>query len=820
MRHKYVLLLVTVSLQLITSMLTTAQQTKVRGYIMDSLSQTPLPFVNISIPDSKQGTITNAEGTFFLEIIGEVDTIKVSFLGYQTQAIPINAGRYQELHIALCPKSTELDAAIITPGENPALQLIRKVRKRKHYLNIKHRQNISYDVYNKVELAINNVDSTYRNNFLLRKFPFVFDYVDTSAITGKQYLPFFFSEAYSTYYYRRSPKLEKEIIQASKISGVNNASVSQLTGKMYQKINIYNNFLKIFTPGFVSPLANAGGFYYKYYLVDSTTIDKHWCYQVSFTPKRPNEKTFEGYLWIADTSFAVKSYQLRIAKQVNLNYINEFVASAEFRKVKDSLWLPEQELATVDFTVDKTLPGFFGKKTTHFDNYIFSEAFPDSVSRIKPNISINSGITPEDKDWSKLRMVPLTLKEQGIYEMIDSVQNTRPYERWRKLAGLMGMYHYELGKFEIGPYYRLYSFNDIEGHRFRFGGRTSNNFNKTWMLHGYLAYGEKDNDYKYGGGVMWVPRKMPRTSLHLQGSSDYEQLGKSVFALTDDNIFGSLLSRSSYNKRTYTNNVSLSFLKEWYPGLTHTLTARFKEINASSEVPFLTSTETGLISLNEIRTTEINLHTRYAKNEKYLRGQFERVKLGTTRPVFKFDITVGAAQIFQTHFNYLKLHTNISDKVPISPMGYFHYIFDAGYLAGSLPYPLLELHPANETYTFDRYAFNMMNYYEFASDRYASLVFEQHFQGFFFNKIPLIKRLYLREVVTAKGVIGSLSNRHSSVLAYPDQMYEIRHPYWEVSVGLENLLKLFRVDAVWRMSYLDHPDTENFGLRISLQVIL
>ncbi|MFO7938144.1 MAG: DUF5686 family protein [Bacteroidales bacterium] len=797
-----------------------AQQTKIRGRVVDSISGEPLPHVNITSDIPELGTISNASGEFFLETNKQPTALSFSFIGYQTHAVSIHPGQYQEIHISLMPQSMDLEAAIITPGPNPAYALIEEVKRRRSYLNPQHIGAVSYNVYNKTQLAINNVDSTYRENLILKRFPFVFDYVDTSAITGEKFLPFFFSEAYSTFYYRSTPKLEREIIRATKVSGIDNQSVSQLTGKMYQKINIYNNFIKVFDPGFVSPLANSGSFYYKYSLIDSTTLDNHWCYQVSFTPKHPNEKTFEGYMWIADSSFAVKQFQLRIAKNVNINYINEFVFSARYKQVSDSVWLPKEEHALVDFTVDRTLPGFLGQKSTYYTQHQLYNTLPDSIAKIKSNVIVKESESGNLANWEHMRTAPLSRKEQGIYQMIDSVKNTPRYERWRKIGRLFGIYHYELGYFELGPYYKTYSQNTIEGHRFRLGGRTSNHFSKTWMVHGYGAYGLKDEEIKYGGGIYYVPKKLPRTSFHLSGFADYEQLGKSPYALTEDNIFASLLSRSSYNKLTFSQAVTFDFLKEWYPGLTHTLTLKHKRIHATENVPFQRPTPDGPLPIESIATSELNLHTRIAKDEKYLRGEFERLKLGTPHPVFKFNITAGLPNVMGSDYTYLKFHTNISDKVPVSPMGYFHYVFDAGYLFGKIPFPLLELHPANETYTFDRYAFNLMNYYEFASDRYASLFFDHHFQGFLLNKIPLIKRLYLREVVSAKVIIGNLRNKHRDLLEFPASMNELTQPYWELSAGIENILRLFRVDAVWRMNYLTHPGAEKFGIRISLQVIL
>jgi ABC-type transport system involved in Fe-S cluster assembly fused permease/ATPase subunit len=147
------------------------------------------------------------------------------------------------------------------------------------------------------------------------------------------------------------------------------------------------------------------------------------------------------------------------------------------------------------------------------------------------------------------------------------------------------------------------------------------------------------------------------------------------------------------------------------------------------------------------------------------------------------------------------------------------YIVDAGKIFGAVPFPLLKLHEGNETYSFDRYAFNMMNYYEFASDQYASLFVEHHFQGLFLNHIPLMRKLKWREVVSGKALIGSISNTNKNILEFPIGLNSVSKPYFEAGVGVENIFKVIRVEALWRLSHLDNTNIEQFGVRVGVQII-
>ncbi|MBI9054044.1 MAG: carboxypeptidase-like regulatory domain-containing protein [Bacteroidales bacterium] len=796
------------------------QLTKVRGVIIDFNTQEPVPFANVTFKNSSIGTITNTDGEYFLETRKDYDSIIVSFIGYKQKVSLVQKYHFQELNFELEPDVFALEEIVVRPTENPAHPILRNIIANKAKHNPDKFESYNYKLYNKVEIDINNVDEDFKNQRLLRDFQFIFDYVDTSAITGKSYLPIFITESFSDYYFNKNPKLEREIINATKISGVENTSISQFTGKMYQKINIYNNYESVFEPGFVSPIADFGLMYYKYYLIDSAFIGDKYCYQISFIPKRKQERTFRGDFWVNDSTFAIVKIQMRMAKDVNINYINDFVANYEYELVNDSLWFLKNEQLFFDFNLtDKTL-GFFGRKSTNYMNIELDAPVPEEVSKINDNVIVKEDAIINDEEyWDAKRPEKLTPKEKDIYKMVEEIQDVPIYRTYEKIVGMFAMYHFEVGLFEIGPYYKMFSFNEIEGNRFRFGGRTSNNFSTKLMFNAHAAYGEKDERFKYGGGFIYMFNKNPRLAIGAQYKNDIQQLGQSPNALTEDNFFTSLLRRNPNYKLTMVNDFSTYVEKEWFQGLSNKLTFNYKSIEPTEYIPFQKTSTNDTVFFEDVTTTEVSLNIRFAKNEKFIRGEFERVSLGTNKPIFNINLTAGLNNIFGSQYEYYKVDVSLAHKVPMGTLGYFKYILDVGQVFGDVPYPLLKLHEGNETYGFDRYAFNMMNYYEFASDRYISLYAEHHFQGLFLNKIPLMRKLKWREVISAKGLIGELSNRHESIMDFPEGLYQVNDPYLEASVGIENILKIFRVDAMWRLSYLDHEDIEKFGVRVLVQFV-
>jgi hypothetical protein len=220
------------------------------------------------------------------------------------------------------------------------------------------------------------------------------------------------------------------------------------------------------------------------------------------------------------------------------------------------------------------------------------------------------------------------------------------------------------------------------------------------------------------------------------------------------------------------------------------------------------------IDKSNIQSSEITFSTRFAWNEKFLNGEFERISLGTTFPVLQVAYTAGLKGVFNSDYNFHKLYINISDRYRQNPIGYIDYMFEAGKIWGTIAYPLLDLHPGNETYAYDIYAFNLMNYLEFGSDQYLIGTATHHFDGFFLNKIPLFKKLKWRELVAAKVVWGNISTSNQMELLLPTTLSSLKNlPYAEAGFGIENIFKFFRVDALWRLTYIDKNYISNYQLR-------
>lgn len=798
-----------------------AQTTKVSGKVVDFVSREPLPFINVVFKGTTAGTTTDFDGNYMLSSDKPSDSLIFTYVGYQRLAIKIKKGETQQYNVGLQASTVALKEVVIKPGENPAHAILKKVIQNKPFNDREKLDYYQYEVYNKIEFDINNINDKFKKSTVVKPFKFIFDNIDSSNIAEKPFLPLFLSESISEVYYRKKPKVTKEVIKATKVAGVDNESVSQFTGDLYQNVNIYDNAILVFGKNFTSPVSDAGLFFYRYYLIDSMVVDGKYCYQIQFKPKRKQSLCFVGNMWINDTTFAIKRLEMNMSGEANINYINTFNVVQDYQNVEGS-WFLKKDKLVVDFIIQKSKPGFYGRKSTSYSKYLVNKPVEEKFYSKTDNLIVEEGANDKQIDfWLENRHDTLSKNEQGIYKMVDTIRTIRAFKTYQEIIQSVTSGYRVMGYFELGPINKLYSRNNIEGSRIRLGGRTSNKFSKWHEFSGYAAYGFKDLTYKYGFGYRGFITKDPRQMIGFNYKNDYEILGQSQNGFSYDNFIATIFRIRPLTNLTNLQDYSAYYSYEWFPGFQNkiSLVHRIYTPVAGFKYTFLGS-DNAVQELSNIITSEIRLFARLAIDEKYLAGEFDRVSLGTKWPIFAVQYNTGIKGAFKSDYKYHKVNINIVDRFRINPLGYTDYVLDAGKFFGNVPFPLMEIHGGNETYFYDPYAFNMMRFYEFVSDEYASLSVSHHFEGFFLNKIPLMRKLKWREVVSGKALVGAVNAKSSKILIFPDALNTLNgKPYYEAGVGVENIFKILRFDLLWRLSHLNNPDISKIGFRGTLQFI-
>lgn len=810
------------SILFLYSFMAYAQEYTINGKVYDADSKEPLPFVPVIIKGTTVGTSTDFDGNFTIKTSKLGDSLISTYVGYKRLSRPIKRGVNQNVNMPMILEGINLLEVVVKAGENPAHRIIRNVIANKPRNNKRRLDAYQYETYNKVEFDLNRIPKEMREKKIFKPIQFVFDNVDSIYSDEKPSLPIFITEAISDIYYRSNPTLKKEVIRANKITGIENTSITSVMGDMYQNINIYDNHILVFGKDFVSPISDNGFFYYKYYLEDSLFIGNTRCYHIRFKPKRPQELCFSGNMWISDTTWAIKRLEMSIPKDANINFINAANVVQEFTQV-DSTWMLSKDRLVIDFAMNKKQVGIYGRKTTSYKNFIINQPKDPKFYEFGDKIIVeDSALHKSDEFWNQNRHDSLSIREKKIYHMIDTIKTLPVYRTWVDVFTLFVSGYKVVNNFEIGPYFNLLSYNRVEGPRVRFGGRTSSKFSRWYELQGYVAYGFKDEKFKYSVGFKtFISKKPHRQLVGMTYKSDYEILGQSQNGFSQDNLFASLFRTSPLTNLTRVDQTYAWYEREWIDGLSSKITLIGRTITPLAANVYKYYKRDGSIADKEnIRNTELRLNVRFAYKEKFISGDFTRISLGTKWPVLQINYSKSLQNAFRGEYDYQKVVLNVSDRVRlISLLGYTDYIAEAGKIFGTVPFPLMELHGGNETYVYDYMSYNMMKYYEFASDQYASLGVFHHFEGLLFNKIPLIKKLKWREVVTCKALWGSVNDKNKRALIFPKTLNAIgNEPYVEVSAGIENIFKVFRIDALWRCTHHRAKAIDNFGVKLGFQL--
>ena len=803
----------------------TFSQYVIRGKVFALDNKEALPFVGVFIKGTTIGAQTDFDGNFIINSPKPGDSLVAVYIGYKRLSRPINKSlNNQELNFPMESEGTALEEIVVKAGENPAHRIIRNAVKNKDNNNRNKLNAFEYEAYNKVEFDLTRIPKEMRNKKILKPISFVFDNVDSSYSGEKPSLPFFIIESLSNFYYKSDPKRKKEVVIASKITGLENSSVSQVLGDMYQNVNIYDNNIQVANKQLPSPISENGLFYYKYYLQDSAFENNQYIYHLTFKPKRKQELSFTGNIWVADTTWGIKRLEMSLPKDANINFINTANIIQEFAYT-DNTWMLTKDRLVIDFAPTKKAIGFYGRKTTSYKKIKLNQPYDEKFYEFADKIVVDEDATKKsDEFWNENRHDSLTTREKKIFKMIDTIQSLPVYKTWVDVFYIIVAGYKQFNNFEIGPYSNLVSYNRVEGTRLRFGGRTSDMFSTWYELNGYVAYGIKDEVWKYALGFRsFLSKKPQRQIVGMNYRSDYEILGQSTNGFSQDNVLASFFRTSPLTNLTRVASTQAYYEREWFQGLITKLTFVGREFTPLGTNRYSYIKRDGTVSDKEnINNTEVRLNVRFAWKEKYVGDGFKRLSIGSRFPVVQANYSKSLQNAFKGEYDYHKLVLNVSDRIRITPiLGYTDYVLEGGKIWGIVPYPIMELHGGNETYIYDQMAFNMMKYYEFASDQFMSLSLFHHFEGLFLNKVPLLRKLKWREVATLKTVWGSVNPQNRKTLLFPASLSALdKGPYAEASIGIENVFKIFRADMFWRLNYHLPRAIDNFGFKFGFQVML
>lgn len=777
------------------------------GTVRDVQSDERIPFASITFKGTAYGGLTDSAGGFsFAYPEWPSDTVIVSCVGYQPYSfyLPTDSTRITvEIQME---RGTFNEGVQVKVRINRGLWVWRKIVQHKDKNNRYKFDNFSYELYNKLELDIKNLN--FRRFTKLKPLRNLDDIITSHMVDSlgqdQKYLPAYLTEAVSDYYYQKKPQKRREVIKGVNTNGVKNESILKFLGGMDQNINVYNNFIPVFDKQFVSPASDNGDMYYNYNVIDTQMIGGQRYFHLTFVPRRKGSSTFEGDCWVHVGSYAIQRMNLRLGKDANINFVESLSLIQEFSLINDSTWFLTKDKFVADISpAGKKVPGVIGRKTTTYRNIIVNDSTVTAElvknKKLEEVVVVDEANNKDSSYWSssRSRHEELSRIEKGIINMLDTLNNSPSFQRLTKQLKFLATGYFDVGNVELGSAFNWFTANGWEGFRMRFDVASNKYFDKHFWYHGYLAYGFGDKKFKGKGEFFYLPKKDPRQYFLLSYTNDLD-FGQNYYGeVTQDNIFAlAIRKRNVTRKYLRVEEKKFEFFNETRSGFSTLFTLNHKNYYPLLNLPPKDSFD--LPRSQAMTTAEVSLRLRFAYLEKFLESTFFRTSLGSPYPIIEANITKGFKNVLSSGYNYTKISASISDYINVPPLGNISFNVFGGKTFGKLPYVFLDMAPGNDLFYYNRHAYNMMNRFEFLHDQYAGVNFEHNIGSGIFRIMPKLK---FRQFWTAKALWGSLSDANRQMNFKEGNLFQSLNgkTYLELGTGIDNILRFIRIDCVWRV---------------------
>ncbi|MCD8386736.1 MAG: DUF5686 and carboxypeptidase regulatory-like domain-containing protein [Bacteroidales bacterium] len=821
------------------------KQYYVSGIVRDSLTLEPLPFASVVVAGEVAGTLSNEKGIFEITAPEDAQILQVACLGYEKKLVPIRKGMVNLYDVKMSPTATVLNEVVVrkqkySKKNNPAVEFAKRIKDSGQLTDPERNPYYSYDKYEIITFALNDFTEKEEGSWLMNKFPFLWDHVDTSEISGKPILNIMAKEKASECYYRKSPTARKEVVTGVKQNGFDEIADQQGTlaflEDVLREIDVYDNDINILQNRFVSPLSRIAPDFYKFYLTDTVEVRGERCIVLSFYPHNTASFGFNGQVFVPvnDSTMFIKKVTMKAPRNINLNFIENLYISQEFDRAPDGSRLKAHDDMTIELKIVPGKPGFYVRRNVAYANHSFEAAADESIySTLGNEITTAEAKERDEEFWSQARLLNVTENESNVDDLMRKLRGVPLYYWTEKVLKILFTGYINLGpnsKFDYGPVNTTISHNSLEGWRLRAGGMTTANLSKRWFGRGYVAYGFKDHKWKYGAEVEYSfidkeyhSREFPMNSFRLTSRYDVDQIGQHYMFTNQDNIFISLKRMSDF-LITYKRENRLEYNLELRNNFS-VCAAIANEIQEST--PYMQFTNGYGESIKDFSETSLSVELRYAPGEKFYQAKSFRIPLNLDAPVFILRHTIAPKGWLGSKYMVNFTEASVQKRFWFSAFGFADVLIKGGHVWSQSPYLNLLIPNANLSYTIQPESFALMNPMEFVNDSYASWDLTYWLNGALFNFIPGWRQLRLREVVAFRGLWGHLSDKndpslHPELLQYPIEATVTRmsnRPYMEISAGLDNIFKCLRVDYVWRLSYRDVPySIDRHGLRVAVHV--
>lgn len=858
--------LLLLTLCLCATLLVTAQN--LTGTVVDKKTGEKLPFVNVAQED-RIVTQTDTDGRFSLPF--RRGKLRFSMIGYETKTVSVDEAA--DITVRMESNDNQIGEAVVTGRRgkysrknNPAVELMRKVIAAKKDNDLTAHDYYSIDKYSKMTFALNEVTDKIFEEGKFKRLPFLKEHVETCNETGKLILPISVDETVSRDIYRKSPATSKTIILGQRSTGLNDLFntgdiMTTMLKDCFTDVNIYEDEVRLLQYPFTSPISSRSAIsFYRFFIEDTTYVDSTKCIRVDFTPNNAQDFGFSGSIYImADSTYRVKMVDMGIPGRSDVNFVERMRIIQKFEELPSGEQVLVNDDMLVQLKIANHIQKFQVRRTTEYSNFSF-EPISDKAFDFKGNQLTDANALMRSEDfWEQHRSEALTQSEDKMSLLVKRLEQVKGFKAVLFIAKAFIENFVETSvdpkhpsKVDIGPVNTMISQNFVDGLRLRASAQTTANFHPQLFLKGYVAYGFKDHRWKGMGEVTYsfnkkayLPREYPVNNLTFSYNRDVMSPSDKFLPTDKDNVFTSF-KWTTVDHMMYYENFKLTWDREWSNGLRFKAQLRTQKDEPTAALFYQSLDGSGAPTQDptnyrkEFRTNDLMLNLTYQPGTTWINTKQRRIAANNDAPIYSLAHTTGLYEHMGRNYSYNLTEVSLYKRFWVGSWGKIDTYLQGGVQWNQVPFPLLIMPAANLSYIMEDHTFNLINNMEFLNDRYASLMFSWDMNGKIFNRIPLLKKLKWREYIGCNVLWGTLSSKNNPFLEknasnsrlyyFPghfnaDGSYEYlstvmdrKKPYVEVIAGIHNIFKVFHIEYVRRLTYLDRPGTDKWGIRFMFRV--
>ena len=847
--------------------------TTISGILYDRQTGEPIPYATISTEtrQSVTGTASDDKGAFTIKLQQELiasDTIalQISCIGYEGRTLRLDKYQNHELgRIPLSRKETVIETVVVKPKKeryrrkgNPAVTIMRQVMQHKERNHLSALPDYSYQLYQKTLLAQGDV-TRGKGYWGIPKWRMK-SFVDSSALARTPILPFSLRERHIVYA-QQSGHPEPPLLLGTRHKGVeqvvDEGLLSSNIDALLAPVDIYNNDLSLLSKEIIGPLhAQLGITFYKYYLRDTIPdASGNPCYQIQFVPIEMRDAGFSGTLLVDTVDYSIHRVEMRLPTTANVNWVDRLEITIDYAPQSitrqdgrpDTLWLPERQRLDALFRVSKRLDiSALARVTSIYSHYETGTTAlrPETLDPrlLLPADTLQQLMTRVIDDYGLVvRPEPIDSTEQRATQLVDYILHDPGYKLFSLGARMASVgfipipaepLHRERVYLDLGPLETLISANLIEGVRLRLGGMTTARLHNQLFAEGYVTYGFKDKKWKYYARLIYAtkpkelhPHSYPRNNFALAVRNDLFFPGEESYGLYKDGI-ASIFGTYGITRRYYGLDINASHEIDWSPSLYSNIWVDYQRQRPTGTLHYYAlDAEGNQYEVEELRQAEIGASLSWTPGRTPYSGRKPGsiVSADIYKPTFTLSGSIYPRGLWGNEQTHGALHLAYSQRLYLSIFGALDITLQSGIALGDTPQSQLFTPYGNRAWLLVPDAFQTIQPLEFIADKYLDFKLLYRMEGLLFNRIPLVKRLGLRELVGIHGYWGDTSPRHRSprpgqilLPTYAEPMRNNLH--LEFSAGLSNIFKMLSVQYFYRITGKGLPARQRHSVRLGISV--